>query len=166
VADYTIAIQEQANTIDIEEQYNVIELGGLVLGAVTSVNGLVGDVIISDEKELMSGIAVGSVSALKAIVPVSGGYSVCDTSNIAHMGMVIGISATAASNGDTFTIVSQGEFIDDFWNFTVQAPVFITSSGSLTTTYDSSGKFSQQVGVALTGNSVLINICQPMKLVQ
>lgn len=108
-------------------------------------------------------IADGTVNGHRAVrVTGSDKVALVDSTNAAQAGTVIGISTTAASDGQTVTVQVIGEIDEPTFNFT-PGPVYFDDVGRLTQTVPTSG-FIQQVAVALSATVVVVQIGPPIVL--
>jgi hypothetical protein len=108
-------------------------------------------------------IADGVVNGHRAVrVTGSDKVALANSSDIATVGTVIGISTTAALDGDTVTIQVIGEIDEPTFNFT-PGPVYFTATGALTQTVPSSG-YVQQVAVALDTTKIAVQLGIPIVL--
>lgn len=100
------------------------------------------------------------------IVLGADGIDYADANNIAHAGLVLGITTTAAAKGDRAAVQTSDDAEHDGWAFTPNKPVFVGSNGMLTQVVPttSNSKFHQQIGTALSANKLHIQIFQPTKL--
>jgi len=114
-----------------------------------------------------------STSALNSFIQVAtrdiGGLRVlladqsyADQTNITSYGKVIGLSKGAVVTGSLLEIVTASE-LDGFSGLIPNTQVYLGLNGLITQTVPTSG-FIQQLGVALTSTSILVNICLPLLL--
>lgn len=114
-----------------------------------------------------------STSALNSFIQVAtrdlGGLRVlladqsyADQSNINSYGKVIGLSKGAVVTGGLLEIVTASE-LDGFTGLIPNTQVYLGLNGLITQTVPTSG-FIQQLGVALTSTSILVNISLPLLL--
>lgn len=100
---------------------------------------------------------IGGHRIVKAVV---GGCAYADSSSISDINTVIGITESAYSIGDSVQIRLSGEVTEPSWNFTIGS-VYLGINGLLTQTAPTIG-FIQQIGIATSSNTILINIKQPI----
>ena len=129
----TVNVVTQALTLDIES-------GGIVAANI--------------DTSLTAGM---SISALRCITTNSSGEAVYATPDTLANAVVIGISTTAGSAGDTITVKTNGELSDASWNWTKGA-IYLGSNGVLTQTAPSGGAIVVHVAKAITATKIIIDI--------
>jgi hypothetical protein len=129
----TVNIVTQALTLDIES-------GGIVAANIDT-----------------SLVAGESISALRCITTDGNGQAVYATPDTLANAVVIGISTTAGSSGDTITVKTTGELSDASWNWTKGA-IYLGANGVLTQTAPSGGSIVVHVAKAITATKILIDI--------
>lgn len=129
----TVNIVTQALTLDIES-------GGIVASNI--------------DTSLTAGM---SISALRCITTNSSGEAVYATPDTLANAVVIGISTTAGSAGDTVTVKTTGELSDASWNWTKGA-IYLGANGVLTQTAPSGGAIVVHVAKAITATKIIIDI--------
>jgi hypothetical protein len=106
-------------------------------------------------------IADGTVNGHRAVrVTGSGRVALADSSDPATAGTVIGISLTAAFDGQPVTVQVIGEIIEPTFNFT-PGPVYFNAIGALTQTIPASG-YVQPIAVALDTTEISVQIGPPI----
>lgn len=114
-----------------------------------------------------------STSALNSFIQVAtrdiGGLRVlladqsyADQINISSYGKVIGLSKGAVVTGGLLEIVTASE-LDGFTGLIPNTQVYLGLNGLITQTVPTSG-FIQQLGVAITSTSILVNLSLPLLL--
>lgn len=129
----TVNIVTQALTLDIES-------GGIVAANIDT-----------------SLTASTSISALRCITTDGSGLAKYATPDTLANAVVIGISTTAGSAGDTITVKTTGELSDASWNWTKGA-IYLGANGVLTQTAPSGGSIVVHVAKAITTTKILIDI--------
>ena len=129
----TVNVVTQALTLDIES-------GGIVAANI--------------DTSLTAGM---SISALRCITTNSSGEAVYATPDTLANAVVIGISTTAGSAGDTITVKTTGELSDASWNWTKGA-IYLGANGVLTQTAPSGGSIVVHVAKAITATKIIIDI--------
>jgi hypothetical protein len=108
-------------------------------------------------------IADGTVNGHRAVrVSGLGKVALANSGDPATAGTVIGISLTAALNGNSVTVQVIGEIDEPTFNFT-PGPVYFTAIGALTQTVPTSG-YVQQIAVALDTTKISVQIGPPIVL--
>lgn len=103
--------------------------------------------------------AAGAVSALRAIVAEGGTGRYPDTGTPADAGRVVGVSKTAAADGDPFDVLTKGEHVDAGWSWS-PGPVFCGASGVLTQSPGTG--WVLEVGRALSATRLLVDVKTPL----
>lgn len=129
----TVNVVTQALTLDIES-------GGIVAANI--------------DTSLTAGM---SISALRCITTNSSGEAVYATPDTLANAVVIGISTTAGSAGDTITVKTTGELSDASWSWTKGA-IYLGANGVLTQTAPSGGAIVVHVAKAITATKIIIDI--------
>lgn len=88
--------------------------------------------------------------------------SYADQIDDASFGKVIGISKGAVVTGEWLDIITSSE-LNGFTGLTPNELIYLGSNGLITQTVPTSG-YIQQLGVALTSTSILVNISLPVQL--
>lgn len=88
--------------------------------------------------------------------------SYADQSDETSFGKVIGISKGAVVTGEWLDIITSSE-LNGFTGLTPNELIYLGSNGLITQTVPTSG-YIQQLGVALTSTSILVNISLPVQL--
>ena len=104
-----------------------------------------------------------NISALRVVRSGPSGVVYADSSDLADADMAIGISTISAVQGASVTVKSGGLMTDVSWNWTLDKPIYFTSTGALTQTAPTTG-FSQQVATPATATTINVNINQSIKL--
>ena len=109
-----------------------------------------------------TGIAVGAVSALKAVASVPGGFAVANPDDPGHSAMLAGVALTAANDSESFTLISAGELDNPAWNWLPSLPVYLGRNGALTQTCPQDTRFVQQIGIPIGNAKLMIRPGQPI----
>lgn len=91
------------------------------------------------------------------------GCDYADSSNLTHLGKVIGMTNEATSSGNLVKIWPAGKITDPSFNFDL-GPVYLSTNGLLTQTPPTTG-FIQQIGVALSQTTILVQILNPIAVI-
>lgn len=102
-------------------------------------------------------VAGESISALRCITTNGSGQAVYATPDTLANAVVIGISTTSGSSGETITVKTTGELTDASWNWTKGA-IYLGANGVLTQTAPSGGSIVVHVAKAITTTKILIDI--------
>lgn len=129
----TVNIVTQALTLDIES-------GGIVAANIDT-----------------SLTASTSISALRCITTDGSGLAKYATPDTLANAVVIGISTTSGTSGDTITVKTTGELSDASWNWTKGA-IYLGANGVLTQTAPSGGAIVVHVAKAITTTKIIIDI--------
>jgi hypothetical protein len=106
-------------------------------------------------------VADGTVHGHRAVIGTGADkVALADSSDAAEAGSVIGISLTAAFDGETTTVQVIGEIDEPTFNF-VPGPVYFDAIGALTQVVPTSG-YIQQVAVALDATKIAVQIGPPI----
>lgn len=103
--------------------------------------------------------AAGAVSALRAIVAEGGAGRYPDTGTPADAGSVVGVSKTAAADGDPFDVTTSGEISDSSWSWS-PGPVFVGAGGALS--QSPGAGWVLEVGRAVGPTRLLVNVKTPI----
>jgi hypothetical protein len=96
----------------------------------------------------------------RAVVLNSSGQAIyADCSTPAHAHKVLGITTGAASSGAAVTIRTRGEITEGSWAWTLDLPIFLSTSGLLTQTPPTSG-FVARIGFPMSATTIFIDIHQ------
>lgn len=102
-------------------------------------------------------VAGESISALRCITTNGSGQAVYATPDTLANAVVIGVSTTSGSSGETITVKTTGELTDASWNWTKGA-IYLGANGVLTQTAPSGGSIVVHVAKAITATKILIDI--------
>lgn len=102
-------------------------------------------------------VAGESISALRCITTNGSGQAVYARPDTLANAVVIGVSTTSGSAGETITVKTTGELSDASWNWTKGA-VYLGANGVLTQTAPSGGSIVVHVAKAITATKILIDI--------
>jgi len=104
-------------------------------------------------------IAIRDIGGLRVLLA---DQSYADQSDISSYGKVIGFSKGAVVTGDLLEIVTASK-LDGFTGLIPNGQIYLDLNGLITQTVPISG-FIQQLGVALTSTTILVNINLPFLL--
>jgi hypothetical protein len=102
-------------------------------------------------------VAGESISALRCITTNGSGQAVYATPDTLANAVVIGVSTTSGSSGETITVKTTGELSDASWSWTKGA-IYLGANGVLTQTAPSGGSIVVHVAKAITATKILIDI--------
>jgi len=81
----------------------------------------------------------------------------------AHLHKVLGLTTGAAILGATATVQTGGEMVEPTWAWTLDAPIFLGTSGLLTQVEPTTG-FSLVVAFPVTATKIFIKLREPLAL--
>lgn len=106
-------------------------------------------------------LAAAAVGGLRAVVFTAAGAVHASNDNLAHVGLVSGISINAASSGGAVNVQSAG-FVDELsWSW-APGDIWLGVDGALTQLYPAGALFSQRLGYAVSPTRVWIDLDQPI----
>jgi hypothetical protein len=91
-----------------------------------------------------------------------GGAALASSSNLAHLGFIIGVTTNAALNGDQVGVVAGGEIVEPSWTFT-PGPLYLGDNGALLQAPPVSG-FLQQIAIATAPTRIVVSLGPPIRL--
>ena len=106
-------------------------------------------------------IAGEQISALRAIKVIDDKAYVCDSSNVEDADLCIGISVTAANQGESLAVQTSGIMEDSSWNFIAGQPIYFNAEGRLEQTVPLEN-FSQIIGYSITESKLKIEVQQAL----
>lgn len=152
-------------------------LGGVPLALIGAPNGLPQ---LDQNKKLNQqylDLPDGNSNVITKIAPVSlsvhrvmiidqnnsPGYA--DNNNVDHINRVVGVSVNSANAGGSLQIQQSGELTDPSFNL-IPGPVYVGSNGFITTDIpdEQDAIFLQQIGIATSATTIVINIATAFKL--
>lgn len=109
-------------------------------------------------------VGAAPISGHTAVALDSGGLLVyADCTNVAHIGAVQGVVASAYSAGAQAVVQTGFELVHAGWTFS-PGPVFVGASGALVQALPPGAVFAQVVGYALAPTRVRIDVQPPIVL--
>ena len=106
--------------------------------------------------------ASGTIGGHRAVIVNSLGQAeYADSTDMSHVGLVAGVTTNAAITGGDLTVADNIAVTEQSWNWTPNAPIFLSTLGQITQTPPTVG-FSQILGVALTATSAFIRLREPI----
>lgn len=140
--DLIVDIVENKPTVNVVTQALTLEIesGGIVAANI--------------DTSLTAGM---SISALRCITTNASGEAVYATPDSLANAVVIGISTTSGSLGDTIIVKTTGELSDASWSWTKGA-IYLGANGTLTQTAPSGGSIVVHVAKAITATKIIIDI--------
>lgn len=156
-----IAVQETITSFDVAsvQQTTSFEL------AVTSVLSPISVTMykIAPGFHFIAGETIGGQRVV-AINPATSKLVLADSTNIAQMGYVVGLSSNSAFSGDVITVQDNQVITDSGWSWDItKANVFLGINGQMTQTAPTVG-FLCQVAMVLNPTSLMFSIKQPILL--
>ena len=107
-------------------------------------------------------VADQAIGGHRVVISTATGCDYADSSNLAHLGKVIGMTNAATSAGNSVKIWPAGKITEPSFNFAL-GPVYLSTNGLLTQTPPTTG-FIQQIGVALSQTTILVQILNPIEV--
>jgi hypothetical protein len=95
---------------------------------------------------------------------VDGTIAYADSSNLDHLGKVLGIIVRSVLTGERVEVIRGGLLEFEGWSFDINLPVYLAENGLLTQNPTSAG-FSQIVGFAESPTGLFVNLREPIQLV-
>ena len=86
-----------------------------------------------------------------------------DSSNLNHLGKVLGVIVQAVLTGESVNVIRGGLLEFEGWDWNVNLPVYLAENGLLTQNPVSAG-FSQIVGFAESPTGLFVNLREPIQL--
>jgi len=116
------------------------------------------------ERILITRIASGNIGGQRMVISnVDGTVSFADSSNLLHLGKVVGLTDFAALDGEEVTITREGLVEFEGFSFDPDLPVYLSTDGLLTQTPAVTG-FSQIVGFAESPTKLFVYLREPILL--
>lgn len=140
-----------STTVNIERPEVVLDLPSRNVTLLVNQGGLVP---ISDDVSLTASV---NLSALRAVTTDGAGAAVYASNDTVANAVVVGITFTAASAGQSVQIKTSGIIEDAGWTWTKGA-VFLGTNGTLTQSAPTGGAVVVQVGRAITPTKLQIDI--------
>lgn len=109
-------------------------------------------------------IAGEDIGIYKMVAISSGVAVLADHTNSAHSRSTLGINDTFTTIGNQTSVIVIGEIVNVGWSFTVDAPVYLSTTGDLTQVVPITG-FLLKIGIALASDKVLIDIQMPIHII-
>lgn len=107
--------------------------------------------------------ASGNIGGHRAVFASGSAVAYADNTDLSHLGRVLGVTTTAANDGDVVTVINKGRIIFSGWSWTSGFPVYFGTSGALTQSAPNTG-FLQIVGMAETPTSLFVSLREPITL--
>jgi hypothetical protein len=95
---------------------------------------------------------------------VDGTIDFADSSNLDHLGKVLGIIVRSVLAGERVEVIRGGLLEFEGWSFDINLPVYLAENGLLTQNPSIAG-FSQIVGFAESPTGLFVNLREPIQLV-
>lgn len=106
--------------------------------------------------------AGATLSALRIVYELDGEVFYLDPSDAAHVDLVLGITLSAAAQGQLVSVQGFGPVDDSSWSWS-PGPVWLGADGSLTQ-LPPAGGFDVLIGAAVSATRVNLNIQEPIDL--
>jgi len=114
------------------------------------------------DPELRTLTAENDISGHRVVrILPDGNVDIADSANMADMGYVLGITLGAVTAGNSIQVRVAGILDEPSWAWTVDQPVFLSSSGLLTQAEPVTG-FSLVIGWAQTPTRLFVSMNQPI----
>ncbi len=104
--------------------------------------------------EYTYGTAGADLSAKKAVISDSSGIIYADSSEISHMGRIMGITDASVINGEQVKIITSGLIENNTWSWDLTKPIFLSEDGELTQTPPSTG-FIQIIAKVFSATKII-----------
>jgi len=130
----------------------------IIISATQGVPGIQGLQGVAGVSNIIAtvGIAGETIGGHRGVCSSSNLIYYADNTNLLQVNRLIGISVQAVDIGQQLNIQSAGE-ITGFTGLTAGDILYLQTNGVINTTLPTSG-FIQQVGIALTSTTILLNI--------
>lgn len=158
----TVEVDTSRTTLEIEGFATSLEVNSPSAQIVSvGVQGPEGAAGVNAESLVLK--ANEAIGGHRAVVIEGSGVSYANYDEATDLGKVLGLTTNAAVAGDDLTVVFSGTVTENSWAFN-PGPVYVGLDGMLTQTPPSTG-FSQQIGIALAPNKVLVAPKTSFKLI-
>lgn len=136
---------------------------GFRLEVVSAADAVSSSTAVTDVNAILNTATAGASLPKYSCVRIngSGALMLCTSANLANANQCVGVMIDQTSSGSSGRYLIQGIIQDTSFSFTPGAPVYISTTGTLTQDDPSSTEnaaFSQQVGIALANSIVQISI--------
>lgn len=101
-------------------------------------------------------IAGEDLGGRRAVVSINGLAMYADSGIAAHQNRIIGVTNNAVTAGNSVNVVMSGQ-LNGMFGLTPDVPVYLSTNGLLTQIVPATG-FIQQLGTAITADSMSVNI--------
>lgn len=152
-----VVTQPQVTPVAVASQSTVVRAGSAM--GMQGPRGPAGPASSDLPFQLTAG--AGGISALRVVVAEDGVSRYPDTQDPSDAGLVVGLSYTAADEGDTHETLSDGIVNEPLWDW-APGPVWCGDDGVLTQTLPAAPNWLMQVGVARTPTSLVLDIQKPI----
>lgn len=129
----------------------------------TAIEVLVGNIGDIGGDNIETDFADGNISAIKAIYKTINGVALANNNSTEDEATVIGITRTAATDGNKIKYQIIGRMEDSSLNFTLNDPLYLDVSGNITNVAPVTG-YRTQIGTSLGVGAIQINIQEPINL--
>lgn len=121
------------------------------------------DEIGGDDANLEFDTADGILSAIKAVYKTINGVSLANNNVDLAQATVIGITRTAANDGEVVKYRINGKLEDSSLNFPINDQIYLDTSGNITNVAPANG-FRTLIGTSLGAGAIQIQIQEPIIL--
>jgi len=149
-------VEEVLSVVNVEETY-VIPTESDTLDFTSSEANIINNANYIIDTTASTGIAGGPVGAFKLVTSLLKRIYHADNTNELHEKQVLGLSLNSGNNDDIINIIIIGLVVNQYWNWIIDAPLFLSSNGDLTSVKPVTG-FVLQIGHAISATEVWINI--------
>lgn len=131
-----------------------------IVNTITTVNLSVG----AEGSDLIESIAGVDLSGHRMVVLNADNKAIyADNTEPSHTNKVLGMTIGSALTDTAVFVLNRGKLEEPSWNWTLDLPIFLSTSGNLTQTPPTTG-FSLKVGFPITATSAYISIGIPLIL--
>jgi len=129
----------------------------------TGKNGRQGEPGTSTDDTILSYEAGQTVSGHRAVILEDEKVYYADCTTLSHAKRILGITTGAAMVGVLANVQVSGELTEPSWSWTLDVPVWLSTTGLLSQTPPLSG-FSLTVGFPVSATKLLVRISEPIFL--
>lgn len=119
-------------------------------------------VVVDFDDNIEQDFADGTVSAVKAVYKTVDGVALASNNLNINEATVVGVTRTAATDGNSIKYKTLGKFEDSSLSFPINDQIYLDVNGNLTNVAPITG-FRVLVGTAINGG-IQINIDEPIEL--
>ena len=89
------------------------------------------------------------------IVTITGSVTYASSSNLTHIGRMVGLSLNAATKGERVAVQRAGRVVDSSWNWQISKTIFLSTEGFIIQAPPLTG-FVLPVGVAVAKDAIML----------